>query len=296
MAVTERRIRARQAIQQLAAERDLPTDLDIISERWNTVARLGQSDVIVKAATLASLSRINPGHWFEQEVRVSAELAHVGAPVQSPWNGARPYRIVDELPITLWQRIEGVTAGSSEEELVDSLAAIHRLGREVDLNQPWFATITAEVPGTLAMVRDRGVLSSADTHVLGDYLARLLDVISAADLPDGLVHGDAQRKNSLHTPNGTIWIDLEETCIGPYVWDIACLTMNPRFDSGRVLDRYAEVSGSNRVSIRRLNVLKHSREIEGLVWMLAIQDEREPEFRLEAAAQLHRVLSAATAD
>ena len=295
MAATDRRIRARRAIQNLAADLHYPTELNIISERWNTVAGLGQTDVIAKAATLAPLSRIDPLHWFEQEVRVSHELASAGAPVQSPLHGLSSCRLVDDLPITLWQRIEGVAAGSPETLLVDSLAEIHRLGRRIELDQPWFATITVEIPGTLAMLTDRGVLSGTDTEALRDYLDRSLDVIAAANLPNGLVHGDAQRKNSLHTAHGTIWIDLEETCIGPLAWDLACLTMNPMFDSERVLDRYALVTGSDRVSNHHLQALRQLREIEGLVWMLAIQDEREPEFRQEAAIQFARVMRVATA-
>lgn len=293
MAAIDRRTRASGAIQTLAAELGLPTDVTVVSERWNTVARLGESDVIVKVATLAELSRLDPLHWFEQEVRVSTELTALGAPVQVPWDGIGSYHIRDGLPMTLWQRIDGEVAGSAEPDLVDSLAKIHRLGAGIVLHQPWFATITVEVPGTLEMLADRGVFTSAHTAMLNSYLARLVDVVETANLPSGFVHGDAQRKNSLHTTEGTVWIDFEEVCIGPLAWDLACLTMNPQFDSNRVLDRYALVSGTDRVTTAHLDVLKRLRDLEGLVWMLAIQHEREPAFQQEAAVQLSRVLHAA---
>lgn len=294
MADIDLRQRARAAIQELASVHNLPGNLTILSERWNTLALLGESGVIAKAATLAHLSRIDPIHWFKQEVRVSAELAARGAPVQIPWNARESCQVVDGLPITLWEKIDGDTAGSSEAEMVDSLAILHRLGEGIVLDQPWFATITVEIPGTLAMLADREVLDANRLAVLSDHLERLLEMIDRANLPGGLIHGDAQRKNSMRTSTGTVWIDLEETCRGPYAWDLACLTMNPIFDSKRVLDRYAHVSGTNRVDIRHLNALKQLRELEGLVWMLAIQNEREPEFRQQIQEQLSQVLTDAT--
>lgn len=295
MATIDLRTIARQAIQTTALASTLPTELEILSERWNTIARLGDSDVIAKAATLAELSRIDPIHWFEQEVRVSAELTAAGAPVQSPWQGSSAFHTIDDLPVTLWQRIDGEMAGSTETEMVDSLADLHRLGDAIELDQPWFATITVEIPGTLEMLADRNTLDAGTSDTLSNYLNRMLDMIDVANLPEGFVHGDAQRKNSIHTKFGTIWIDLEETCRGPYAWDLACLTMNPRFDSERVLDRYAEVSGTNRTNTSHLDILKQLRDLEGLVWMLAIQHEREQEFRESAAVQLQRVLSETSA-
>ena len=294
MAAIDRRERARGAIQTLAAELNLPTELTILSERWNTVARLGDSQVIAKAATLANLCRLDPQHWFDQEACVCADLAANGAPVHVPWNGSRSAYVRNGLPITLWQRIDGEPAGSSAEELVDSLAELHRLSRSVVLDQPWFATITVEIPGTLAMLGERGLLDATAVAKLTNYLHRSLDIVVAANLPEGLVHGDAQRKNAMRTQTGTTWIDLEETCRGPLAWDIACLTMNPIFDAEALLDRYADISGTERVSSFHLGVLQRLRALEGVVWMLAIQDEREPAFRQEASSQLARILQTAS--
>ena len=296
MADTDRRSRARAAIQAVASACNLPTDLTILSERWNTVAELGESDVVAKSATLAHLSRIDPLHWFEQEVRVCGELRATGAMVHVPWSGLQQCVLQDGYPITLWQKVDGETAISSETELVDSLVAVHHKGESIALQQPWFATITVEIPGTLEMLLERNVLASSEIATLNDHLKRLLDHIDRASLPGGFLHGDAQRKNSIHTDDGPIWIDLEETCSGPFAWDLACLTMNPIFDSERVLNRYAEMSGISRVSIDNLVVLKQVRELEGLVWMLAIQDERDQAFRDEMQAQLARVLTVASAD
>ena len=295
MGATDRRLQARLAIQAVAAQHGLPTELNILSERWNTVARLGDSDVIAKAATLADLARTDPSRWFEQEVRVSSELAAAGAPVQIPWKGQESSSVAAGFPITLWQRLDGEMAGSTEAEMVESLARLHRLGEGIRLDQQWFAPVAAEIPATLAMLADRKTIPLNQIKTLHEHLKYCLHQVERANLPEGFVHGDAQRKNSMHTSDGTIWIDLEETCIGPYAWDLACLTMNPKFDTERVLDYYAEVSGTDRVSEQHLKVLKQLRDLEGLVWMFAIQDEREPEFRSQTEEQLARVLVAANA-
>lgn len=292
---TDIRARARTAIQNVARSHGLPTELIILSERWNTVVELGDSGVIAKSATLAHLSRLDPLHWFRQETRVCKELCVNGAPVQKPWDGMDQCVVEDGFPITLWRKVDGQMAASSEAELVDSLVELHRRGASIELHQPWFATIVLEIPGTLAMLSDRRTLDTSEASSLGEHLDRLLDRIDRANLPGGFVHGDAQRKNSMHTADGPIWIDLEETCRGPYAWDLACLTMNPVYDSKRVLDRYAEKSGTNRVSVENLNLLKQLRDLEGLVWMLAIQEERDQGFRDETQVQLARVLEAASA-
>lgn len=294
MAGTDRRTIARESIQSLAEELDLDSTLDILSERWNTVAVLGGAQVVAKTATLAHLSRVDPERWFAQEVRVCAELTALGAPVQRPFLGLESCFVRNGIPITLWHQITGEMAGSSESELVDSLAELHQLGQDIVLYQPWFATITQEIPGTLSMLVERGSIPRSTYSILNDHLHRLLEIVDKANLPEGFVHGDAQRKNSMNTATGTIWIDLEETCRGPFAWDLACLTMNQMYDTDRVLDRYALKSGTDRISVDHLNVLKGLRDLEGTVWMLAIQDEREPAFRESASEQLQRVLTDAS--
>ena len=112
------------------------------------------------------------------------------------------------------------------------------------------------------------------------------------DPPGGLIHGDAQRKNSMAVGNDCIWIDWEDSCSGPYAWDLACLAMNPEYDDDHVLDLYAEFSGLPRFANTVLDDLKRLRDLDALMWMMSIQEERELAFQQEATERLQEILVA----
>lgn len=123
---TDKRGHARIAITRAAAQRGLSTDLNLLSERWNTVARLGTSGVIAKAATFPSLARKDPAFWFQQEVDVCYRLSEGGAPVHRPLPDQQPICDIDGLPITFWYDVTGEMGEASESELVSSLVDLHR--------------------------------------------------------------------------------------------------------------------------------------------------------------------------
>lgn len=141
-----------------------------------------------------------------------------------------------------------------------------------------------------------GAISSDKMRILKDHASQLIDSVQRADLPNGFIHGDAQRKNAIRTRDGAVWIDFEESSYGPHAWDLACLTMHQRFHTDRVLDLYADLSGSQRISDAEITTLKHLRDLEAVTWMLAIQNEREPEFKVEAESLLQDVLRAISVD
>lgn len=291
---TDRRVRARDSIRHLAGELDLPQELDILSERWNTVARLGDSGVIAKAATLADLVISDPLVAFKTEVDTCQALSNLGSPVHIPYGTG--IHVIDGLPITLWNEVHGEVGEAPENQLVDSLAEIHRIAGDHLQDRPWFATITGHMADVMPKLRDRMVIDARSLDTLHDHYQRLLDQIQSANFVDRFIHGDAQRKNAMASESGAIWIDFEECSYGPVAWDLACLTMNLRFDTDRVLDRYAETSGLDRIENRHIDTLKQLRDIEAVTWMLAIQDEREPEFAQNAAGLLAEVLAAASDD
>lgn len=115
-----------------------------------------------------------------------------------------------------------------------------------------------------------------------------MDLLGELDLTQGFIHGDAQRKNAIASGKETIWIDLEECSVGPLAWDLACLAKRAEFDTDRILDRYAEVSGSDRIPGKAIEGLQQLRDLEALTWMIAIQETREPEFQKATAEWLER--------
>lgn len=270
----------------------LPADLEILSERWNTVVRLGDSSIIARATTLADLTRPNPEHAFRLEHTVCHQLADRGAPVQSPFGEVVEF---DGIAVSLWHEIVGRMGAASEESMVQTLAQIHKAGKCICLEEPWFAIVADAVPNDLMALRDRGVLSRTDTVVLKSLFDRSIDQVVKANLPGGLVHGDAQRKNAMAVTGGAVWIDFEDCCVAPYAWDLACLTKNPNYDVTRVLDLYAEVSGLIRTPDDVMPALWTLRDLQALTWMLLIKSERDAEFAQSAQSLLQNILLAASA-
>ena len=293
MAATDRRGRARNAIQEVAKSRGLPTDLTILSERWNPVTLLGDSGVVARAATLADLARADPISAFQQEVAVCRQLASRNAPVQVPVGDVSQ---VDWFPISLWQQVDGVMGEATQQAMVESLAQIHDLGSDITLNQPWFATIATSIPDDIRRLADLSLIDASSASSLIEYFDRNLGAVETANLSGGLIHGDAQRKNAMAVDNSAIWIDFEDCCIGPYAWDLACLTMNPNYPVESVLDTYAEASGTDRIPSDVMPALWALRDLEALTWMLLIQEEREPEFQKNAQHLLREIVSRANAD
>ncbi len=288
MGDTDLRAQGREAIRQAASAYGLPTELVILSERWNTVAQLGSSGVIGKAAPIGHLARRSPARWYQLELLACRQLRAKGAPVQRPYVGRVFMPGGSSVPVSLWHAVPGEMGTASEMQLVDSLAEIHRLGEGVALDAPWFATIISHFDDVFAIYRERPLVA-ADTLALMDrHYQRLMDQVSTFDLRQGFIHGDAQRKNAILIDDRAVWIDFEECSIGPLAWDLACLAKRAEFDTDRILDRYAEVSGNERISNEAIHVLQELRDLEALTWMIAIQEAREPAFQQATAEWLQR--------
>lgn len=288
----DRRSRARSAIRDLALDLGLPTELIILSERWNTVARLGNSGVVARVATLADLVREDSLETFRREVSVSRILAEGGAPAQNPIGDVE---IHDGFAISFWHYVDGKMGEASKQAMVSALAQIHHLGQDIKLDQPWFATVAHEVPLAISRLNDQSILNEQHALELREHFERTLADVIEFDLPGGLIHGDAQRKNAIAVGDGAIWIDFEDCCVGPHAWDLACLTKNPNYPTEHVLDEYAKQTGTNRIPSSAMKPLWALRDLEALTWMLSIQEDRESEFGESAQKLLSEVLVAANA-
>lgn len=291
MAAIDLRAQGREAIRQAAIANNLPDDLIIISERWNTVAQLGDSGVIAKSAPIGHLARHDSARWYQQELDVCAWLAEKGAPVQRPF--AQTISEHAGIPVSVWRWVPGEMGEASESQLVDSLAVIHRLGEGIALDQPWFATLTCHFADVFDQFRERRLVTPGTVRRMDDQYQHLMGRLDTFNLRQGFIHGDAQRKNAILNHDTAIWIDFEECSIGPLAWDLDCLAMRAEFDTDRILDRYAEVSGSERIPIDAIHVLQQLRDLEAMTWMIAIQEAREPAFQQATREMLDRWIATA---
>jgi Ser/Thr protein kinase RdoA (MazF antagonist) len=80
----------------------------------------------------------------------------------------------------------------------------------------------------LAFAVASGLLSPARSgRLAADRDVALADLL--AETSDrGLLHGDAFPRNALVGTRGVVWIDLEDCCAGPAVWDDATLLRRTR--------------------------------------------------------------------
>ena len=74
-------------------------------------------------------------------------------------------------------------------------------------------------------------------------------------------HGDAFPRNSLLTPTGVVWIDFEDCCSGPVLWDLAILI---RQGGG---EQVAEVV-RGRHGLEAVEIAIALRGIQGEVWTI----------------------------
>ncbi len=89
-----------------------------------------------------------------------------------------------------------------------------------------------EAEELVAGLGDEHGLDSADVELLRETGAREVARATALDLPLQPVHGDAHLRNLLASPAGPLWIDWEDSFIGPRGWDLACFYATlPPFDT-----------------------------------------------------------------
>ena len=145
----------------------------------------------------------------------AAYLAESGAPVCRPMS---PTPVASEhgYIVTLWELLEhdrpldAGAAGAALRVVHERAAAFTGSLRSFDPR-----------PEALALC---DVLVRSGCRQQAALIGRAVERL---ELPAGLVlqpiHGDAHLGNVIQTAAGPAWIDLEDVCIGPREWDLACL-------------------------------------------------------------------------
>jgi Ser/Thr protein kinase RdoA (MazF antagonist) len=75
----------------------------------------------------------------------------------------------------------------------------------------------------IAFGAGQGLLSPAQAEDTRSRRDSLFVALTAAAPDRQALHGDAFPKNSLVTDRGIVWIDFEDCCSGPVIWDHATL-------------------------------------------------------------------------
>jgi len=197
----------------------------VLSSRGTVLVHLRPLPLVARVDTLTALSRRDPTAWMAREVRVSAAAWSLGGPVVPPAAGIDPGpHPYGGLLVTLWDHVRVEPRRPTPAQTGRSLAELHRclpsVGQLSDL--PWLAPIVDQVDDLLALLGRERQVDPQTLRMLRAEQQDVLDAITAEPSGDEVVlHGDAHAGNLLSVAGRWMWTDLEETCRGPALWDLA---------------------------------------------------------------------------
>ncbi|HEY8989992.1 MAG TPA: aminoglycoside phosphotransferase family protein [Candidatus Limnocylindrales bacterium] len=259
-----------EAASALAAEHGIAVDrLAVLKDGSNLSVHLVPAPVVIRVATFTARIRGDPMAWLEREVDLVSYLASVGASVMAP-SDVLPVgpHVIGGWAMCAWRYVDHhvgvVPDGSSTFAALDEL---HDALRGYPGELPLLNPAADDLDRAIAFGVGQGLFSPAqaeDTRTRRDSIfARL-----AAAAPDRqALHGDAFPRNSLVTDRGIIWIDLEDCCSGPVIWDHATLLR-------RVDDEAVATTIRSRYGREALQLALDLRGLQEEVWTV-LHDARQ---------------------
>jgi hypothetical protein len=189
----------------------------------NLVVHLAPAPVVVRVATFTARIRVEALPWLRREVELVTYLASVGAAVMPPSDLVPPGpHEIGGWVMTAWQYVEHepgiVPAADVSFAAIDELHAALR-GYPGEL--PLLVPAADDLDRAIAFGVGEGLIERSRAADLRERRDRVLAEVLAGTTPPQALHGDAFPKNSLVTESGIVWIDLEDCCSGPLVWDLA---------------------------------------------------------------------------
>jgi hypothetical protein len=163
-----------------------------------------------------------------REVALTLALIAEGGAVAppSPLIPPGPHRR-DDWAMTAWAFVDheaGVVP--DDRAALVALDALHEAMGRVAIDLPLLGPATADLDLAIDFGVAQRLLTDDDAAALRLRRDALVDELLALAPDRQPLHGDAFPRNSLLTPSGVVWIDLEDCCEGPLAWDHAVLIWN----------------------------------------------------------------------
>ena len=181
--------------------------------------------MILRIATLTARVRREPLPYLAREVALVSYLAGVGAPVMAPSDlvPAGPY-LVDGWAMSAWQHVE-----HQPDRVPDVRAAfaaldeLHAAMRGFPDELPWLNPAADDFDRALAFALETGLASDSEAADLTGRRDALVAELRILAPERQALHGDSFVRNAVRTIAGPVWLDFEDCCSGPPVWDLAIL-------------------------------------------------------------------------
>ncbi|MFF3730744.1 phosphotransferase family protein [Streptomyces sp. NPDC002476] len=221
----------------------------------NAVVHLEKEGVVAKVARrgtpIADVERTASFvRWLMQAGFPTAPLHPIDQPI-----------IADGHAITLWKYLPQPEHPVSAAQLAGPLRHLHTLPPSpvvLPTHDPF-----AEIRRSLAAI---ACLPADATVFLADYTDRLEEELQAVEftLPMGVIQGDPQHRNALHTEGGAVLCDWDTVAYGPPAWDLVTVEVHcRRFGHGN--DHYqafAEAYGWDVTNCAGYQTLASVRELQ----------------------------------
>lgn len=181
-----------------------------------------------------------PGRWsleaLQDEVQFLEDLREYGVPFVRPigdvriWNGI--YYIVFEAVPKSYTLAPEVLNEESVRKLVQTVARIHDVGsKRVATSRPPFDS-ESMCFGCFEVIKKSGFLprelQRAYEEVIGEIVTK---VAAIKDVPIQRVHGDTYSGNTLWSPSGPMFMDLDDFQMGPIALDLRLLSSGWRLNT-----------------------------------------------------------------
>ncbi len=247
----------------------LPADSPVVvAEGYSVRVHLQPAPVLTRVLTAGCLLRGDPRPWLEREVAVAEFLARSEAAAIVPWTAPGPH-LVDGLWVSLWEWTDHKPGTVGQAEFGRLLGQLHDALLDYAQFLPPLVGPLTDITGALGISKDPLLHSAADVLV---PMARLW--------PGRPLHGDAHTGNVLITPDGPVWADLEDVCVGPVEWDLASVTLTDE----------AVSAYPGRIDPDRLEDCRALRRLQILAGILT-DDLADPALYDETVSALHRRLA-----
>ena len=214
------------AVATLATTHRLRYDeLVVLKDGSNLLVHLAPAPVVLRVATFTARIRLDPLPWLEREARLVTWLASIGAAVMAPSNiiPVGPH-VVDGWAMSAWRYVEHHPGEVPDDRsTLAALDELHDAMRDYPGELPLLNPAADDLDRAIAFGVGQGLFSSDQSADLRGRRDELFAEVVAATPDRQALHGDAFTRNSLVADNGIVWIDFEDCCSGPTIWDDAIL-------------------------------------------------------------------------
>jgi Ser/Thr protein kinase RdoA (MazF antagonist) len=242
----------------------------VLKDGSNLVVHLQPAPVVVRIATFTGRVRRDPWPYLVREVALTTALVDAGAAVAppSPLIAPGPHRRGD-WAMTAWAFVDHVPAVVPDDRAaLVALDALHEALRRVAIDLPVLGPATTDLDLAIDFGVGQLLLTAEGAAALRVRRDALVDELLALAPDRQALHGDAFPRNSLVTPSGIVWIDLEDCCEGPVAWDHAVLIWNTE-------DPGVERTLRERDGTAAIDAAMALREIQAGVWRLLHDARRD---------------------